>query len=248
MKFSVKPHSQTAMNAAMAEVGRLVAVISVERHELRNRYTTKIVRPAPRVSAWITLFRLSCALSPPSYVTSRCVPSGSVLLISATMARTRLATDTVLASRERLTNKPTFGWALRRLKLLRSAKPSTVRRNLREPHDLVALPLDDDLAELGRRFDAPDEADALVLERTDDATDRRVGVGGLDGGDDVRDADIELAHAVGLEQDRQLALERARHLHESRRLRHRAACRPDRPRPAGRFRPATAASTTARGS
>jgi len=36
MKFSVKPAAHTAMNAAIAEVGRLRPVMSVERHELRN--------------------------------------------------------------------------------------------------------------------------------------------------------------------------------------------------------------------
>ena len=36
MKFSVKPHSHTAMKAAITEVGRLSAVISVERQLLRN--------------------------------------------------------------------------------------------------------------------------------------------------------------------------------------------------------------------
>ncbi len=36
MKFSVKPHSHTAMNAAMAEVGSDRPVISVERQELRK--------------------------------------------------------------------------------------------------------------------------------------------------------------------------------------------------------------------
>ena len=36
MKLSVKPHSHTAMNAAMAEVGSDRPVISVERQELRN--------------------------------------------------------------------------------------------------------------------------------------------------------------------------------------------------------------------
>ena len=36
MKLSVKPHSQTAMKAAITEVGSDSAVISVERHELRN--------------------------------------------------------------------------------------------------------------------------------------------------------------------------------------------------------------------
>ena len=36
MKFSVNPHSHTAMNAATTDVGRLSAVISVLRHEFRN--------------------------------------------------------------------------------------------------------------------------------------------------------------------------------------------------------------------
>ena len=37
MKLSEKPHSQTAMKAAMTEVGSDSAVISVERQEFRNR-------------------------------------------------------------------------------------------------------------------------------------------------------------------------------------------------------------------
>ena len=36
MKLSVKPHSQTAMKAAITDVGRLSAVISVERQEFRK--------------------------------------------------------------------------------------------------------------------------------------------------------------------------------------------------------------------
>ncbi len=36
MKLSVKPASQTAMKAAITEVGSDSAVISVERHELRK--------------------------------------------------------------------------------------------------------------------------------------------------------------------------------------------------------------------
>ena len=36
MKFSVKPHSHTAMNAAIAEVGSDRPVISVERQEFRK--------------------------------------------------------------------------------------------------------------------------------------------------------------------------------------------------------------------
>ena len=36
MKFSVKPHSHTAMKAAIAEVGNDKLVIRVERHEFRK--------------------------------------------------------------------------------------------------------------------------------------------------------------------------------------------------------------------
>ena len=36
MKFRVKPHSQTAIKAAITEVGRLNAVIRVERHEFKK--------------------------------------------------------------------------------------------------------------------------------------------------------------------------------------------------------------------
>ena len=36
MKFSVNPESQIAMKAAITEVGRLSAVIRVERHEFKN--------------------------------------------------------------------------------------------------------------------------------------------------------------------------------------------------------------------
>src|SRR5436853_6495348 len=51
MKLRVKPHSHTEMNAAMTEVGRLKAVMSVERQELRNTYTTKLVSQAPNTIA-----------------------------------------------------------------------------------------------------------------------------------------------------------------------------------------------------
>ncbi len=55
MKLSVKPQAHTAMKAAMTEVGSDSAVMSVERHELRNAYTTKMVSIAPNISASITL-------------------------------------------------------------------------------------------------------------------------------------------------------------------------------------------------
>jgi len=142
MKFRVKPHSHTAMKAAMTDVGRLSAVIRVERHEFRKAYTTKMVSTAPSTSDSITLFRLCWAFSPPSRVTCRIVPFGKVLLISATMSRILLATLTVDASRTRVIEIPTFGLPLRTLRLLISAKPSWMvatcaRRTISSPRRLI---------------------------------------------------------------------------------------------------------------
>jgi hypothetical protein len=96
------------------------------------------VRNAPYMSASITLRRLFSASLPPSCVTSTMVPAGSVLLISVTMSRTFAATVTVLASRERVIEMPTFGCALRRLNPVSSAKPSSTvatwpRRTISSP-------------------------------------------------------------------------------------------------------------------
>ena len=124
MKLSVKPHSHTAMKAVITEVGSDRAVMSVERQEFKNTYTTKIVRPAPKINASTTLFKLFCASLPPSWVTSILVPSGKDLLMSSAILRISLATPTVEASRDRVIDKPTLGLPLRTLNELSSAKPS----------------------------------------------------------------------------------------------------------------------------
>ncbi len=112
MKLSVKPHSHTAMNAVMTDVGRLRPVISVERHEFRNTKTTAIVRPAPKNSECTTLSRLSWASTPPSCVISSLDLPSCSLLIVCTRSRTSLAMLTVLPSRVRVTDRPTLGWPL----------------------------------------------------------------------------------------------------------------------------------------
>ena len=53
--FSVKPNAQTATNEASTETGSARPVITVERHELRNRNTTSTVSAAPSISASSTL-------------------------------------------------------------------------------------------------------------------------------------------------------------------------------------------------
>ncbi len=88
--------------------------------------------------------RLFCALTPPSCVTSSRVPSGSVLSMSATSLRTSSATHTVLASRERVIDRPTFGRPLRTEKPVSSAKPSCTvatcpRRTTSLPRRLMTI-------------------------------------------------------------------------------------------------------------
>ena len=53
--FSVKPKSHTGTNAAITETGSASPVMTVERHEFRNRKTTSTVSTAPSTSASWTL-------------------------------------------------------------------------------------------------------------------------------------------------------------------------------------------------
>ena len=49
--LSVNPKAHTAMNDASTETGSARPVMTVERHELRNRNTTSTVSSAPSISA-----------------------------------------------------------------------------------------------------------------------------------------------------------------------------------------------------
>ena len=97
-----------------------------------------MVSSAPNISASITFCKLLCAFLPPSWVTSSLVPLGSVLLISSAALRILVATVTVLASRERVTEMPTFGRPLRMLKPASSAKPSEILATW--PRRTISLP------------------------------------------------------------------------------------------------------------
>ena len=58
--FSVKPKAQTATNEASTDTGSARPVITVERHEFRNRNTTRTVRIAPSTSApWTSATELA---------------------------------------------------------------------------------------------------------------------------------------------------------------------------------------------
>ena len=49
--FSVKPNAYTAMKLASTDTGSASPVMTVERHEFRNRNTTSTVSSAPSISA-----------------------------------------------------------------------------------------------------------------------------------------------------------------------------------------------------
>ena len=76
--FSVKPSSQSGMNAASTETGSARPVMTVERHEIRNRNTTSTVRIAPSNSVSSTLRTEFSTRTPASRTISMRVPVGSV--------------------------------------------------------------------------------------------------------------------------------------------------------------------------
>ena len=96
MVLSVKPNAQTAMNDASTDTGSARPVITVERHELRNRKTTSTVSAAPSMSASCTFDTLRSTRSPLFCTTSMVVPVGRVSLMRSTAASTFSLTSVVL--------------------------------------------------------------------------------------------------------------------------------------------------------
>ena len=94
--FSVKPNSSTAMNDAMTEIGSAMPVMTVDRHELRNRNTTSTVSTAPSTSAYSTS-PTDCATRTPASRTMRSdVPGGRVDCSLPASSRIAWATAVVL--------------------------------------------------------------------------------------------------------------------------------------------------------
>ncbi len=84
------------MKAASRLTGSVSPVITVERHELRKRKTTRTVRNAPSRSALWT-FSTDCSTRTPEFCTTRSsTPSGSEPRSASTRSSTALATAVVL--------------------------------------------------------------------------------------------------------------------------------------------------------
>ena len=96
MVLSVKPNMLKTRNAETTDTGSVRPVITVERHELRNRNTISTVRIAPSTSVFCTSsteWRIHTELS---CTTAIFAPRGSFWLSSSTAALTWSAISTVL--------------------------------------------------------------------------------------------------------------------------------------------------------
>ena len=85
--FSVKPKAHTATNDASTDTGSARPVMTVERHEFRNRKTTATVSAAPSMSASCTLPTESSTRTPASCTMRSVTPAGSVCWSSAICSR-----------------------------------------------------------------------------------------------------------------------------------------------------------------
>ena len=162
--FSVNPNAQTATNEASTDTGSARPVMTVDRHELRNRNTTATVSAAPSNSALCTLATESATRTPLSCTTRRVTPAGSVCWISATRVRTASATAVVLKPVDFRMSMPTASSSLKSANERGSSVPSLTsatspRRTIR-PLGLG----DDDVLELGGLIQASLQPDRALVE------------------------------------------------------------------------------------
>jgi hypothetical protein len=83
------------MKPASTEIGSARPVITVERHELRNTSTTRMVRIAPSISAVLVLLTDAVTRSPASRTMVSLAPSGRVALRAAIRSLSCVTTASV---------------------------------------------------------------------------------------------------------------------------------------------------------
>ena len=92
---SLNPNISTAMNEASTETGSARPVMTVERHELRNRNTVKTVSTAPSMSADWTLSTDASTREPASRISFSSTPGGNVFWTSRIFSMTPALTVVV---------------------------------------------------------------------------------------------------------------------------------------------------------
>ena len=137
--FSVNPNASTAMNDAMTEIGSAMPVMTVERHEFRNRNTTSTVRTAPSTSAYWTSPTDCATRVPASRTMRRDVSGGSVGASRSTSSRIAWATLVVLYPFAFTMSMPTASepskMAAERASAVPSRTTATSPRRTRRPFD-----------------------------------------------------------------------------------------------------------------
>jgi len=106
--LSVKPKAHTATKLASTDTGRASPVMTVERHELRNRNTTSTVSTAPSMRALCTLFTELVTRCPLFLITASVAPCCAMTFSRVpTFARIASATAVVLYPLVFLISMPT---------------------------------------------------------------------------------------------------------------------------------------------
>jgi hypothetical protein len=96
MVFSVKPYAHTATKLASTDTGSARPVMTVERHELRNRNTTSTVSRAPSISVVWTLETELSTRSPAFCTTRNSTPWGRVPAPWISFTRSSTFSDTAV--------------------------------------------------------------------------------------------------------------------------------------------------------
>jgi hypothetical protein len=160
----LKPNAQTAMKLARTEIGSATPVMTVERHELRNRKTTSTVRNAPRNSASSTFFTAFVTRTPASFTMSIFVPFGSVALSCARRSRTRVGDIGSAIAFGLLDVDADRFLAVIERERARLGRRVLDRRDLSEPNDLPVAVGDDEVLEFSRVFQTAVEANRALVE------------------------------------------------------------------------------------
>ncbi len=240
---SLNPSAHTAMKLASTEIGSATPVITVERHEFRNRNTTSTVSTAPRNNASSTLLTAWSTRTPESFTRSIFVPFGSVGSICVeTIADPSRDVRRAVALRLLDVDADRFLAVVQRerARLLRRVLD---RRDLPEPNELSVAIGDDEVLELRRILETAAQTNRALVERAVHAAHRRGEVLRLKRLHHLRDADVRRLQPVRIDFDRQLALDLAEDLHVGHARNRAQLARDARDRRDASARPATAPST-----
>ena len=115
--FRVKPNMYMNKKVPMMAIGKVRPVMTVERHELRNKNTINTVSKAPSIRVWRTLFTATRMLRAPSLTGSKRTPAGKVAAISLTAWFRPSTTPMVFSSWAFCTDISKVRWPLYKAKL-----------------------------------------------------------------------------------------------------------------------------------